>query len=185
MDHDDAQFSRDLVNASPRLRRFARSLARNRPDSEDLVQTTLLKAWKARQSFRPGTNLAAWLACILRNECYTAAGRRKRDNRLLDEYPRATAPAPPQEYAVALHELACAVGLLRAEDREVFVLVTGGASYEDAAARLGQPQGTVKSRLFRVRQKLAELFPVDLAPPRRRKATGDHVQPVPAAPHPR
>lgn len=173
----DAQFGRDLVDASPRLRRYARSLVSNGADAEDLAQAALLRAWKARASFTPGTNLPAWLVCILRNECYTVARRRRNDSRLQAEYPRPKAPEPAQEYAMALHELGRAVSLLRTEDREVFALISGGASYEDAAARLGQPEGTLKSRLFRARRKLGKLSPVDFAPPRRRKPVGDgHLQ---------
>ena len=53
----------------PRLRRFARTLARNQADADDLVQETLTKAWAHRARFEPGSNLRAWLFTILRKCC--------------------------------------------------------------------------------------------------------------------
>jgi RNA polymerase sigma-70 factor (ECF subfamily) len=49
------------------LRAFANSLCRDADYADDLVQQTLLKAWKSRYSFHEGSNLKAWLFAILRN----------------------------------------------------------------------------------------------------------------------
>ena len=57
----------ELGKLVPNLRAFARSLCRNPDEADDLVQETLVKAWKHRASFEPGSNLKAWLFTILRN----------------------------------------------------------------------------------------------------------------------
>src|SRR5262245_61934445 len=72
---DDETFKRDLVALIPYLRAFARSLAREHAAADDLAQEALLKAWDARASFQPGTNLKAWTFMILRNHFYSEKRR--------------------------------------------------------------------------------------------------------------
>src|SRR5215467_13622601 len=72
---EDAQFEADLIEAIAFLKSFARTLARNAETADDLVQDTLLNAWRARASYKPDTNLKAWLCTILRNKFYSD-GRR-------------------------------------------------------------------------------------------------------------
>ena len=62
---DDMQAQ--LTSLVPNLRAFARSLCGAADQADDLVQETLVKAWKSRASFEPGSNLKAWLFTILRN----------------------------------------------------------------------------------------------------------------------
>ena len=64
-------FQREMVALIPFLRAFAGSLCRNRDQADDLAQETLIKAWRAKARFEPGTNLKAWLFTILRNELYS------------------------------------------------------------------------------------------------------------------
>mgnify|MGYP006201356311 CR=1 FL=1 len=59
--------SRELLTLLPRLRRFARALARNPADADDLVQAALERALKARHQWQPGTRLDAWTMRIVRN----------------------------------------------------------------------------------------------------------------------
>ena len=61
-------FHDDLKEILPRLRRHALALTRNRDSMEDLVQDTVVRALAAQDSFTPGTNFAAWIHKILRNE---------------------------------------------------------------------------------------------------------------------
>lgn len=60
-------FERDLVALIPHLRTFSRAICGPREIAHDMAQESLLKAWAARDSFAPGTNLKAWLFTILRN----------------------------------------------------------------------------------------------------------------------
>ena len=57
-----------LLELIPALRGFARWLTGNREAGDALARDTLVKAWQARATYVPGTNLKAWLFCILRNQ---------------------------------------------------------------------------------------------------------------------
>jgi RNA polymerase sigma factor (sigma-70 family) len=74
-----ADFRDGLLASLPGLRAFALSLAVNHAAADDLVQETLLKAWKNQDRFEPGSNLQAWLCTILRNHFYTDIRKRKRE----------------------------------------------------------------------------------------------------------
>jgi RNA polymerase sigma factor (sigma-70 family) len=63
-----------MLAAIPSLRAFAISLTRNTDCANDLVQDTIVRAWKNIDRFQAGTNLNAWLFKILRNEFYSQLG---------------------------------------------------------------------------------------------------------------
>jgi RNA polymerase sigma factor (sigma-70 family) len=60
-------FEVELAGLLPRLRRFGRVLARDAADADDLVQTALERALKARAQWMPGTQLDSWMLRIMRN----------------------------------------------------------------------------------------------------------------------
>jgi RNA polymerase sigma-70 factor (ECF subfamily) len=64
---DGTEFGRSLHDLMPKLARYAQSLARNPDNAQDLVQETMLKAWRSRESFVVGTNFKAWTFRILRS----------------------------------------------------------------------------------------------------------------------
>lgn len=66
-------FAAEIHALAPRLRAYAMALTRSSADADDLVQETLMRAWRSRERFEPGTNLKAWLHMILRNAFYTQA----------------------------------------------------------------------------------------------------------------
>ena len=68
-----------MLAAIPRLRAFVLSLCRDPDRADDLVQETIVRAYASIGSFRPGTNLNAWLATILRNRLYSEYRRRWRE----------------------------------------------------------------------------------------------------------
>ena len=67
---DDNNFKRELSELIPHLRAFARNLCSDATQADDLAQETLMRAWKARESYQEGTNLKAWCFTILRNTFY-------------------------------------------------------------------------------------------------------------------
>ena len=73
------QFRDELLACIPSLRAFGLSLTARGDRADDLVQETLMKAWKYHESFTAGTNMKAWLYTILRNEFYTQLRKRKRE----------------------------------------------------------------------------------------------------------
>jgi RNA polymerase sigma-70 factor (ECF subfamily) len=67
----DKDFRNGLIELLPFLRAFSRTLCGHRELADDLAQEALVKAWQARDSFRAGSNLKAWLFTILRNLYYS------------------------------------------------------------------------------------------------------------------
>src|SRR5688500_13417820 len=68
-----------MLAAIRSLRAFALSLCHNTDYADDLVQDTILRAWKNIERFEPGTNLHAWLFTILRNGFHSQYRKRKRE----------------------------------------------------------------------------------------------------------
>jgi RNA polymerase sigma-70 factor (ECF subfamily) len=148
-----------MIALIPYLRAFAGALCRSRDLADDLAQETLVKAWRAKDRFEPGTNLKAWLFTILRNELYS---RRRRDWRQShwDEGAAERIAAPPdaQVWTLELCDTAQALHNLPTDQREALVLVgAAGFSYQEAADICGTPLGTIKSRVARARIALLDI----------------------------
>ena len=156
-------FERELLTLLPRLRRFARALARDSADADDLLQVALERALKARAQWAPGTRLDAWMMRIVRN-CWIDEMRSRAR--------RARTFAPEEEGEVVgvdlqheidaraeMHAVDRAMASLSAEQREVIALVlVEGLAYREAADLLEIPIGTLTSRLTRGRQALAQML---------------------------
>jgi RNA polymerase sigma-70 factor (ECF subfamily) len=153
-------FERDLVALMPQLKNFSRALCGRHALAEDIAQEALAKAWRARDSFDPGTNLKAWLFTILRHEYYSYMRREWRQAPLDDDFDQhIPAPADEQLWAMDLSDCSRALGQIPVRQRETLLLVAvGGYSYESAATLLAAPVGTLKSRLARGRSNLAKLL---------------------------
>lgn len=171
-DAPSASFRERLLKEIPNLRAFAASLSSSMQTADDLVQDTLLKAWSHSDKFIDGTNMRAWLFTILRNTYYSMYRRRGREIQDTDGvYSSKVAVQGNQESAIDLADFRIALAKLPEEQREVLILVGAtGLSYEEAAAVCNVAVGTIKSRVNRARNRLAELLdiknPDDLGPDR-------------------
>jgi len=143
--------------------RVARSITRNNHDAEDLVQETLLRAYRSIDRF-DGRHPRAWLLTILRN-AEINRHRRRRPELLRDPDDAQREPAAggaPSAEATALEgafdaDVEAAFQQLSPEFRSVVELVDmAGLSYAEAAELLEIPQGTVMSRLHRARGRIRE-----------------------------
>lgn len=152
----EAQFRDDLTALIPHLRAFARSLCGNAALADDIAQDAMLKAWKAREKFKPGTNMKAWTFTILRNQFYSIKRRSWRATSLEQNVAEETIVASESpDASVRLNELRYALGALSDDQREALILVgASGMSYEEAAEICGVATGTVKSRVSRARKTL-------------------------------
>lgn len=150
----------ELVEAIPNLRAFALSLAGNVDRADDLVQETLVKAWHKLASYEEGTNLKAWLFTILRNAFYSDLRKHRRETPDVDgEHAMRLASHPEQHGHLDMLEMLAALDKLPEEQREAVLLVGAeGFAYEEAAEICGCAVGTIKSRVNRARNKLAELM---------------------------
>lgn len=150
----------EIIRHLPRMRAFAVSLTHNASAADDLVQDTIVKAWRAFDSYEPGTNLQAWLFTILRNIFYSDVRKARRE--LLSSQDQLSEHLTSHDHGdnqIALIDFERALRTLPADQREALVLVGAfGLSYEDAAATCGVPIGTIKSRINRGRARLAALL---------------------------
>ena len=154
-------FARLLQNEIPRLRRYARALAREAARADDLVQSCLVRAIAKEHLWEPGTDLRAWLFTILHNQNVSEIRRSVREGVLVaveDVAPVLTV-APRAGASLQLRDLERAIRLLPDEQRQVILLVgLEGMRYEEVAAVLDIPIGTVRSRLSRGREMLRRLM---------------------------
>lgn len=156
---DDKIFKAELAMLIPHLRAFARGLA-GRSDADDLAQEAMMKAWKARASYQPGTNLKAWVFTILRNQ-FICNKRRDWRNQPLDPGVAENTLIANDDPSVCeqLLDVRNAMQLLPDAQREALVLIgAAGLSYEEAAGICGCEIGTVKSRVSRARAALAAIL---------------------------
>jgi RNA polymerase sigma-70 factor (ECF subfamily) len=151
-----AEFEATAFVHARSLLRFALSLVRDRHHAEDLVQETLMKAWRSFHQFEPGTNCRAWLFRILVN----ARNREFSKRRTLVEVVNIDdVELPIRESASASTEIRSAFDNLSPEHREVLTLgVVEGFTLRELSETLEMPVGTVMSRLSRARARLRELL---------------------------
>jgi RNA polymerase sigma-70 factor (ECF subfamily) len=149
-----------VVEHLPAMRAFAASLTRNSAAADDLVQDTIVKAWKNFDKFQEGTNLRAWLFTILRNTFYSDLRKKKREVEDADGVMAETlSEKPHHDGRLALADFERVFSELPVEQREALILVgASGMSYEEAAETCGVAIGTIKSRINRGRAKLTELL---------------------------
>jgi RNA polymerase sigma-70 factor (ECF subfamily) len=156
------EFREGLLAAIPSLRAFAFSLIGRSDRADDLVQETMMKAWAHHASFQAGTNLRAWLYTILRNEFYSQMRKKGREVEDVDgAYSRNVGVHPDQHGHLDMADMRAALAQLPADQREALLLVgASGFSYEEAADICQVAMGTIKSRVNRARNRLAELLNV-------------------------
>lgn len=147
--------SHAILAELPRLRRYARAMLGDRAAADDLVQDTLERAWSRSGQWRPGSDLRAWLFGIMHNLRVDQLRRAgiatlSFDDEHIDVPTRAT-----QADLLEVRDLDAAMALLPEEQRSVLLLIAlEEMSYQEVAATLGIPIGTVMSRLARGRERL-------------------------------
>jgi RNA polymerase sigma-70 factor, ECF subfamily len=152
---------REIEAEIPRLRRYARALTRDVVAADDLVQDCLTRALGKLHLWQRGTDLRAWLFTILHNQYVNHVRRAVREGAavgLSDNEPLLTR-APQQGQRLELRDLDRAIAKLPEEQRSAILLVgLEGMRYEEVAAILDVPVGTIRSRLSRGREALRRLM---------------------------
>lgn len=141
------------------MRRFAVSLTKSTQTADDLVQDALERALRKAHLYQPTGSLIGWLCTITRNVFLDQRRRAKSSPLAMDDHADAPTLSHPagQMHTVFLRETLQGLQALPAEQREVIRLVSvEGLDYRSAAERMRVPVGTVRSRLFRARERLAE-----------------------------
>jgi RNA polymerase sigma-70 factor (ECF subfamily) len=152
-----ADFERQLQALRPQLLRFALWLSRDRAIADDVVQESMLRAWKARAELTDASALRQWLCTIVRR-AHARLYERKRfettdvDLLVADESPELAVSGDEE-----LLGLRRAIAALTDEYRVPLTMqVLGGFSTSEIASELGLTQAAVLTRLFRARDKLRE-----------------------------
>jgi RNA polymerase sigma-70 factor (ECF subfamily) len=158
-------FATEALTYVDQLYAAALRLTRSPNDAEDLVQDTYLKAFRAAGQFRPGTNLRAWLFTILQNTFRNLRRDRGRDpvdvdSEAVERVPAGSdLPDPEQRLldSVIDEDVRQALDALPPAFREaVWMRDVDELSYQDIAAALDVPIGTVMSRISRGRRLLLQ-----------------------------
>ena len=147
----------EIESHIPALRRYAHALMRDPDAGDDLVQDCLERAVAALPSRRPDGSLKAWLFRILINRHRDILRRTARAGHLVAIENLPVEPATPagQDGHMALRETEAAIARLPDDQRRALLLVAlEGASFDEAAAALEIPKGTLMSRLARARTAL-------------------------------
>lgn len=155
----------------PHLRRYARALLGDKARAEDLVQDCLERAWSRFHLWRESSNLRTWLFTIMHNLHANAArtASRRPQTVPLDETGTAAPTRAEQEDGLELASIETALAMLTEEQRQVILLVgLEEMSYQQAAAVLDVPIGTVMSRLHRGRERLRQILVGNAGTPLRR-----------------
>jgi RNA polymerase sigma-70 factor (ECF subfamily) len=159
-------FTQQALQHLDALYNFAVYLTRNPPEAYDLVQETYLRALRFSHRFEPGTHLRAWLFQILRNTFLTFYRLREREVPIADDgVPDWDVPMfhdAPEDSSSAMEahtDLERAMSRLPQDFRTVLLLAeVEGMPLEDVARVMGCPVGTVKSRIFRAKERLRALL---------------------------
>ncbi|MCV7423017.1 RNA polymerase sigma factor [Mycobacterium yunnanensis] len=159
-------FDDDVAALRPELHRYATRLTRHSSDAEDLVQETMLRAFKAYGRLRQDTFVTAWLFTIARNTWFSMCRASSRRPEVLSADVGDYASATPHAVAGASAEvealgndidpdLAAALAGLSEEMRAtVFHVAVGDMLSRDAADLLGVSTNTVLTRMHRSRRAL-------------------------------
>lgn len=150
-----------MAREIPRLRRYALTLADDPAAADDLVQDCLERAMRKRHLWHRRGSLRSWLYRILYNVFInqTAARNRQRRQVPLDEMPTPLMAPAHQETRLVCKDIAEAMQQLPVDQRAAIALTAlEGLSYDEAADALGIPVGTLRSRLFRGRERLREIY---------------------------
>lgn len=166
-------FQREALSHLDALRHFAFQLSRNKENSDDLVQETMLKAYAYFDSYKEGTNCRAWLFQICKNSYINTYRRKQYEPILMDfsdniSHSSSDHDAVHEAHQSAIDEEAIrphtnflsdevmgALGMLPPDYQTAVILSDiEGYTYEEVAAFTHAPIGTVRSRIHRGRKAL-------------------------------
>jgi RNA polymerase sigma factor (sigma-70 family) len=155
------EFSQMLVNNSEFLKPFAITLTRDSDAAQDLYQETLYRALANKDKYNVGTNIKAWLYTIMRNIFINNYRRKAKQNTIFDSTPNdfllnqtQVTTANAAESILKLKDIQQAIHNLPEIFRNPFLLYFDGYKYHEIAQMLGEPLGTIKSRIHFARKLL-------------------------------
>ncbi len=170
----DAAAIRILVDRfQPEVYGLCLRLLNHRHDAEDVAQEVFLRIFRSLRRWDASRPLKPWIVGITVNRCRTWLTQRSRRPELVDYLQETVAGQPTDDSAELVREIQAAVATLRPEYQTVFVLFhEQGQPYEDIAAVMERPVGTIKTWLHRARLEVLErlrqrgMVPTEIDPER-------------------
>ena len=159
-----SEFKSMLVEIEDLLFGFAMRLTRNKENAKDLMQETLCKAFENKDRFQKGTNFKAWMTTIMRNSFinnYRKEKTRKRTEAPIEDYLFAVENMASQNkigQKIMGKEIIKMLENLKEDHRIPFLMHFQGYQYDEIAAHMNIPMGTVKSRIFFARNKMKKMI---------------------------
>lgn len=155
------EFQKAVLDIESYLKSFAMTFTRNEEDANDLTQETIMKALVYKDKFVPKTNFKAWVFTIMRNIFINNYRRNMRINTIFDntqnlyylnvDSDNSTTPDSMLSHKQIREE----INSLDEFYRKPFMMHFEGYKYKEISDTMGLPIGTVKSRIFLARKKLA------------------------------
>jgi RNA polymerase sigma-70 factor, ECF subfamily len=161
----DMRITRLFESMRPDLLRFAHWLTRDRALAEDVVQESLLRAWRSREALQDPSCSRAWLLTIVRREHARLYERKRLELVSLNDALEHESDALLSRDDSEITALRGAILQLPIEYREPLIMqVLGGFSVDEIARELSLSTSAVLTRLFRARNKLRALYGLSFAP---------------------
>jgi RNA polymerase sigma-70 factor (ECF subfamily) len=160
VEEQDSTFEKLLIQHQRAILLYIQSLMSGRPGVEDVLQNTNLVLWRKRENFEVGSNFLAWAFTIARLEVYNQAKHFRRNQRLISGLDRndligAGGGGGGQAATDALHALKTCLKTLPSRDQELLLMrYSSSRTLTDYARNLKRSPGTLKARLFKIREKL-------------------------------
>ncbi|GAB2829362.1 RNA polymerase sigma factor [Ferruginibacter profundus] len=157
------EFNQVVINNAEYLKPFAITLTRDSETAKDLLQETMFRALANREKYNAGTNIKAWLYTIMRNIFINDYRRKAKQNTVLDNSinefllnSNQLSVVNAAESNLKMKEIQQAVYELPDIFKNPFMLYFDGYKYNEIAALLKEPLGTIKSRIHFARKLLKE-----------------------------
>jgi RNA polymerase sigma-70 factor (ECF subfamily) len=154
-------FNKMLLSNAAFLKPFAVTLTHDTEAAKDLFQETLYRALANQDKYNVGTNIRAWLYTIMRNIFINNYRRKAKQSTIFDNTPNEYllnlnqgAVANEAIAGINLKEVQAAIHNLPEIFRNPFLLYFDGFKYHEIADMLGEPLGTIKSRIHFARKLL-------------------------------
>ena len=153
---DSAAFQQLYDQFADRVYRYAFTILHDKHLAEEIAQETMIAVWNGAKRFAGRSKASTWIFGIARNQAFTLLRKEKRaENTPAKELVQ----ADPSKNIIQRERVMTALNELSFDHREVVYLAFyEGLSYGEISGILGIPSGTVKSRMFHAKRKLAEVL---------------------------